>query len=139
MEIKQILELLLWSIAGLFIAYRLTHDIVSGSEKGTEIDSLSDEIKINSYIGEHDGFAGPFGTYKYIRQILSNERMPEFVHEGVECRYCFSFWASYIGTIPILFQFGILYWIFIGQAVAGIIALYYRRMGNFYGIDVLDA
>lgn len=112
-----------------FIAFRLTHDIVSGSPAGAEAYRDGILVGVNSYYGELDGFAGPFNAYRVFRRLMAHEKIRYWTEEGMSCRYCVSFGTSIVASVPLRFivpeVFTLSSAIWAGLGIGGIIVFFF--------------
>ena len=93
---ENLLQLFYVFCASFFFA----HYLVSGKPKQDATKPpdhrLHPNNNPNTYLGEHDGFAGPFGIFQIARWIvfvwLERQPIPDVVkvhiQDGFECRYC---------------------------------------------------
>lgn len=124
---------LVWIVLGIFASWRLTWDITSCSIVHEE--GMPDWCEPNS--------EGPFQLYDGIRWLFMQNSMPDWVHRGIQCPYCVSFWCAFFMTLflPVYQDLNLLdafrLWFLLGVSTAGVIAFGLRIL-HHYGIDARE-
>lgn len=141
METVIVLRTIVGLIVATAVAFRWTHDMVSGNKPGPTEDH-NGLPAINTYYGEHDGFAGPFGLFRLIRKMAASKELAPFMKEGMECRYCMSFSASVLASLPLaifvpeVFSWGMA--IYTGLGIGGAIVFFFCWIQLKYGVGAND-
>lgn len=95
---------------------------------------------INTYHGEYDGFSGPYNIYSIVRRKLSELGRPEWMKEGISCRYCSSLTVFTISaTVFIVASLTTpTTWLFFGIAVRGFYVELMRWLYHYKSISASD-